>query len=296
MQVYFKNSVLLISIVFILSLLVDSSALGAEPLTWDQINDFEQPESGLILSYGTHEQQFAELMLPEGEGPFPVLIWLHGGCWFAEYDYQYTRPLARAIADLGYAVWSIEYRRIGHVGGGWPGTFADVGGATDYLRKLAEQHPLNLQSVIAAGHSAGGQLALWLASRSDLDEGPIASDNPLPIHKVIALAPAADLSRMAREQTCGNAAVKLLGGTPEEVASRYRQTSPSLRVPMVEQLIIDGAEDETWSSISGQYVQEARKANAPVTQFVVPNAGHFDLVAPEGEAWRVLSEALRLSR
>jgi len=74
------------------------------------------------LNYGPDEFNFGELRLPEGKGPFPVVMVIHGGCWLAAYDLGYISGLAAELTRAGFATWSIEYRRVGDEGGGWPGT------------------------------------------------------------------------------------------------------------------------------------------------------------------------------
>ena len=106
---------------------------------------------------------------------------MHGGFWREEYDRTHVAPLAEALARDGFHVANLEYPRIGMPGGGWPGTGASVarpprGGAPD--THLPDR-------VVVVGHSAGGHLALWLASE---DHAPWLTG-------VVALAPAADLAR-----------------------------------------------------------------------------------------------------
>src|SRR5215470_13314808 len=123
------------------------------------------PQADHRIAYGPNEFQFGELRLPKGEGRSPVAIVIHGGCWMSEYGLSYMGHLSAALTEAGVATWSVEYRRIGNKGGGWPGTFEDVSRAADHLRTLAKTYPLDLSRVIATGHSAGGHLALWLAAR-----------------------------------------------------------------------------------------------------------------------------------
>ena len=122
------------------------------------------PSRGFIpIAYGPDPSQFGELYLPDAAGPNPVVVTIHGGFWRSMYNLGEIQDVAAALPDEGYAVWNIEYRRIGQPGGGYPGTLQDVARAIDYLRVLAPQYGLDLERVITLGHSAGGHLALWAA-------------------------------------------------------------------------------------------------------------------------------------
>ena len=120
-----------------------------------------RPQPTKVASYGSAKEETGELFLPAGKGPHPVVVLIHGGCWLVELPG--TELMDYIAADLqarGYAVWNIEYRRVGGVGGGYPGTFLDVADGIDALRKLAPANALDLNHVVVVGHSAGGHLAL----------------------------------------------------------------------------------------------------------------------------------------
>jgi acetyl esterase/lipase len=129
---------------------------------------------GETISYGEAPSQKVELFLPapNAEAPDalrPVVVLIHGGCWQASVaGIDLVRPAAGAFLEKGFAVWSITYRRIDEEGGGYPGTFQDVGAAIDALRDQAEAKKLDLNRVVLWGHSAGGHLALWAAGRHKL--------------------------------------------------------------------------------------------------------------------------------
>lgn len=120
------------------------------------------------IVYGPDASQFGELYLPAGgDKPTPVVVVIHGGYWHAQYGLDLGAPLAADLAAHGVAAWNIEYRRIEN-GGRWPATFDDVATATDALVgpvQDAAHGRLDLAQVRAVGHSAGGQLAVWLAGR-----------------------------------------------------------------------------------------------------------------------------------
>lgn len=266
-------------------------------LSWNELSSRKLPPPGERIAYGRDAAQFGELRVPKGRGPFPVLMLIHGGCWLSDFDYVYMSHLAAAITADGYATWTIEYRRLGDSGGGWPQTFLDAGGALDALREIAPAHRLDLQRVAAAGHSAGGQLALWLAARPRL---PASSDirgrDPLPLRGAIGLAAITDLAqyRIGPADSCHASVDPLLGGTPDTQPARYAQTSPRALLPIgVPQWLIQGQRDPIVSAASvSDYVRAATQAGDTVTELKF-DAGHFDAAAPDGEAFKALQRALR---
>ncbi len=261
-------------------------AASAAPLSWSELQQMPLPPPGQHLAYGTAPQQFGELRLPEqGKGPFPVMVLIHGGCWLAEYDYVYMTRLAAWLAQRGVATWTIEYRRVGDDGGGWPGSFQDVAAAADALRGIARNAPLDLKRVYSGGHSAGGQLALWLAARSKLKAGsPLHAQDPLPIRGVLGLAAITDLDqyRIGPADSCHASVDQLMGGTPEIVAERYAQASPLRLLPLgVPQIFIQGRRDPIVDPASvSAYVAAAKKAGDQASELVLPGAGHFETAVP----------------
>src|SRR5207302_2103562 len=139
---------------------------------------------GTRIAYSRGEFQFGELRVPSGSGPHPVAIVIHGGYWRARYDLTEVGHLCEAATRQGLATWSLEYRRIGNPGGGWPGTLDDIKDGARHLRQIALAKKLDLKHVIATGHSAGGHLVLWLARQAVVE-----------LRGVVPLAPVADLRR-----------------------------------------------------------------------------------------------------
>jgi acetyl esterase/lipase len=279
---------------FVTSAFDGSPAIRAQNLTLQDIEKLPVPPADHRVEYGSDAQQFGELRLPAGKGPHPVAVIIHGGCWYSEYDIRHVGSFAAALTKAGFATWALEYRRTGNAGGGWPGTFEDVGRGTDYLRVLARRHPLDLKRVVAVGHSAGGQLALWLAARPRLPKSsPLYGPKPLPLRGVVALAGITDMK--AFRPRCGDAVTKLLGGPPEEQPERYRQTSPVELLPLgVRQWLIHGGRDQIVpAGQSKEYVVAARRKGDSVKLLVLDEAGHFDLIAPRSSAWPAVEGAVR---
>ena len=239
------------------------------------------------LPYGEDAQQFADLCLPEGAGPHPVVVLVHGGCWRAAYGLEHLSPLAKALSNEGVAVWSLEYRRLGS-GGGWPHTFLDVAAGADSLRGAADKHALEVERVVTVGHSAGGHLALWLAGRPRLPrESPLFKENPLRVRGAVSLAGIPDLERALEEKVCGTAAGELLGGGPGAAPERFAQASPARLLPLgVPQHLLNGDRDEIVpAAYAHPYAEAARLRGDEVTWTLLPDAGHFELVVPGSAVW-----------
>ena len=255
-----------------------------------------QPPADRVVAYGEAPQQLAELRLPRVAGPHPVAILIHGGCWETPWALDQLRSLAAALTAEGFATWSLEYRRLGDPGGGWPGTLADVGRGADRLRDVAPAHRLDLARLVAVGHSAGGQLALWLAARHRLPKASVLwSSEPLPLRGVVALAGIPDLRAAAASRVCGDAVQRLLEGTPAERADRVAQSSPIELLPLgVRQRLVCGAVDSLVpNELARAYQTAATKAGDAVELEVVEGVGHFELVDPVSTAWPHVLRAVR---
>ena len=254
-----------------------------------------QPER---VSYGSAASQFAELWLPDGSGPAPVVVMVHGGCWLSRYGLDLMHPLAADLQAQGVAVWNIEYRRLGETGGGYPGTFTDVAQAVDTLRNVARRHPLNLAKVVGVGHSAGGQLALWAAARRKLPaNSALPGGDPLPLSGVMTLAGIDDLAAYAAVgPACGGAATieALVGARTRPAEQRYLDTSPRMLLPIgVPQVIVSGARDGIVPPEFGRnYAAAAKAAGDPVEAIEIPAADHFALIDPGSAAWTLLRPKL----
>jgi acetyl esterase/lipase len=255
-----------------------------------------RPPADARLAYADHPSGFGDLRLPSGEGPFPVVVLVHGGCWLAEYDLGYMAGLAAALTAEGYATWTIEYRRVGEEGGGWPGTFADVAAAADQLRVLARSYPLDTGRVVAVGHSAGGHLALWLASRRGIVDGHrlngAVSDG---LRGVVGLAPITDLAEFAADEgSCNEAVPLLLGDEPSRYAERLALASPDrLMPPEVPVHLVHGRDDAIVPlSQTVVYVNNVNRSGGSARETLIEDAGHFDLIAPFTEAWEEAREVI----
>ena len=219
---------------------------------------------GIHMAYGSDPNQFGELHLPAQPGPHAVVVFIHGGFWRAKYDLTHARHLCNAIAEAGCAVWSIEYRRVGQTGGGYPGTFDDVRAAAKYLSQLPG---LDLSRVVLAGHSAGGHLALWLAAQEIME-----------VREVISLAAVSDLRR-ARELNLGDGAVAaFLGGAGHDSSASPIELLP-MRVP---QRLLHGTADAV---VPIELSQRFAGASKNARLIPLPGAGHLEVIDPRSNEW-----------
>jgi acetyl esterase/lipase len=231
--------------------------------------------------YGPHRQNRADLHVPrDGDGPHPVAVLVHGGYWRAFYGKVVMKPLAADLVRRGFATWNIEYRRIGRrQGGGYPATFDDVANAIDHLASLDDAR-LDMSDVTLIGHSAGGHLALWAASRNGGSE--------VKPTRVIAQAPITNLV------TCGPPAHDLMGGEPRELPDRYAECDPMQLLPVGKPLLlVHGADDATIPvERTREYAKAARAAGDEVGMIEPHPGGHRSHVDPRSPAWRATTEWL----
>ncbi|MBI3426748.1 MAG: alpha/beta hydrolase [Acidobacteria bacterium] len=242
------------------------------------------------LAYGSDPLQFGELRLPKGDKfkpPYPVAVVIHGGCWLAEYGLGYMGHLSADLAHAGIATWNLEYRRIGDKEGAWPNTFADVAQGVDYVRTLAQTYPLDLQRVVALGHSAGGHLALLAGARQ---RG--AATPPLSLRGVVTLAGITDLRRTGT--ACDAEVPKLMHGSAQENAHLYDLASPLTRLPLhLRQVIVQGDSDRIIpTAMATEYVERAKQKGDDVRLLLIEKAGHFELVDPQAAAWAQVKETV----
>jgi acetyl esterase/lipase len=250
----------------------------------DDILSLPAPKADTRLAYGADENQFIDLRLPHAKGPHALAIAIHGGYWRARYDLGYMGHLCAALTAKGIATANLEYRRVGNAGGGWPGTFADVRAAYQFLLQLpknnlstknARLYEFDLRRIVVIGHSAGGQLGLCLTAH---EPGRTA---------VVSLAGVVDLQRAYALHLSNDAVLEFLGGTPAEVADHYREADPMKLAMAARQWLVHGAADDVVPpAFSRDYVDAKRKTKEDARLVEITGAGHFEIVDPRSRAWK----------
>lgn len=273
------------------------SACGPPP---KQPSTNELKPGALVRSaYGSDPSQFGYLGLPRTADPVATVVLLHGGAWESSLDYRQMTRMGKALVERGFAVWVPEYRRVG-TGGGWPETFEDVARAVDHLSTLSRRHPSQDDAILTrrvalVGHSAGGQLAVWAASRRQDMPGGRAT---FAIQGAVSLAGVLDLSAAATFPLLGKPVRDLMGGPPSSVQERYRAGDPSLVVPAhvpvwAVHAVYDARVPE---SQAVHYVTANRNAGGRAELMRVPG-NHTTIIDPEEPSWpSVLQCVVKASR
>jgi acetyl esterase/lipase len=262
------------------------------------------PPPDLVIPYGPGPEHVADVRLPgpraggmpggaqtSGSQPAPLVLFLHGGFWRAAYDRTHTRPLATALAYAGFAVCVPEFRRTGQRAGGWPGTFDDVATAVDTLpalvREAASAQLISDGPVLLAGHSAGGHLALWAASRHRLPPDASWHAPAGRVRGVVALAAVSDLVACHALRLSQDAVGALLGGGPGRYPDRYRLADPVQLLPVgcPVRLVHGSADDRVPCGMSRDYLAQARAAGDDADLDELPGSGHFEVIDPLSAWW-----------
>jgi acetyl esterase/lipase len=252
-------------------------AAASVPAFAQDILTLAPPKANARIAYGKAAQQFGDFFLPHGAGPYPAVIFIHGGFWRNSYSLDHAGRLCAALARAGAAVWSLEYRRLGDPGGDWAGMSDDIVRGAQYLVPLANRYNLDLKRVIAAGHSAGGQLALWLAAQQVVD-----------LRGVVPLAAVSDLRRAYALQLDSGVVGELLGGSPDRVPQRYAAASPIELLPIpAPQRVVHGTADTV---VPFDMSQRFAKASKNAKLIPLPGAGHFELIDPRAKVWPTIQK------
>jgi acetyl esterase/lipase len=237
--------------------------------------DFAGADEKLVYGDDNSELQYGLLWLPPNLAApekAPLLVFIHGGCWLNSYDIQHSYPLSSALAEAGYAVWSLEYRRIGDAGGGWPGSFDDIRQGLAFTSSL-KVYPVDLDRMVIMGHSAGGHLALLAASENE------------SVDAVIGLAAITDIIEYSRgANDCQTAAAPFMGGTYEDRPDAYRAANPAGLQLHENTILLQGDIDSI--------VPLAQSQLPGASATVFEGAGHFDWLHPDSGAYQLLLSTL----
>ena len=178
-------------------------------------------------AYGNDPSQFVDLYI--ADEPRGTVLSIHGGYWRQKYTLDLNVPMAEHLVSTSWNVANIEYRRVQPDGDGiWLEMSNDI---LDAIAAIEDQPG----PIIALGHSAGGQLALWAAAQPETK-----------IDAVVALAPVSDLFLADGLELSDHATKALFGTTAADRPDLYAIASPLYLLPLrIPQLIVHGHKDES---------------------------------------------------
>ena len=264
-----------------------SKAAPQKPLmTWDDLLSRPKPAPDATVKYGADALQLVDVWQPKGAGPHPAVVMIHGGCWqtaIAERDIM--NWIAGDLRSRGVGVWNIEYRGVDR-GGGYPGTYLDVGAAADMFAVRRGEFGFGTDApVVVIGHSAGGHLALWLARRSGLATGdalrPSTGSGQAELRVDLAISqgglPDLRAQMTLPDHGCGNEASVAMAGPTSEAPDFARTSPPEMPKGSARELQFNNDLD----SISPPSFGATYGAEMVTT----PGEGHAELIAPETVSW-----------
>ncbi len=242
-------------------------------VSYAEVLELPYKQADSLYRYSTDANQVARLWLPaQASAVSKLVVFIHGGCWLNEFDMSHTFGLASALSQAGYAVWSLEYRRTGDQGGGWPGSFDDIKAGINYLSSV-EDYGLNSAQFAIVGHSAGGHLALLAGL-----EFPQA-------RAVIGLAAISDIQQYSEgDNDCETATEGFMGGSYAQLPARYDAANPA-RLPIHPRTTLLHGTADTIVSIKQAGINGANSK-------IELAAGHFDWVHPGTPAFQLLLNTL----
>ena len=223
-----------------------------------------------VVSYGDDPLQTASIWRANGASTShaKLVVLVHGGCWLNAYDIKHTYALSTALAKAGYSVWSLEYRRTGDQGGGWPGTLHDIEAGIKRIDSYAKQS-FKLADTVLMGHSAGGHLAL------------LSSTKITGLRGVIGLAAISDIAAYSEgSNSCQQAGAQFMGGRVSEIPEQYALANPAFMPVTTPTVLLHGDADTIVP------LDQAMALNTD--RVIVKGAGHFDWLHPSTPAFQTL--------
>jgi acetyl esterase/lipase len=236
------------------------------------------------LEYGPHERNKLDVYVPKGDGPFPLVVWVHGGAW--QGGNKEGSP-ALLLLGRGYAVASINYRLSQHAT--FPAQIEDCQSAVRFLRANAKKYRLDPEAFGAMGASAGGHLVALMGTACDAKEfsgyGRV-KDGSSRVRCVVDLFGPTDLTKM-QEQSKGKGKIdhdapgapeaKLIGGPVQRNKEKAAKANPITYATRDDPpfLILHGDQDPVVPAGQSELLHAAlKKAGVESELVVIPGAGH----------------------
>jgi acetyl esterase len=156
---------------FLLSTGVPALAADIHDVEYEKID-------GVSLTFDAH--------IPDGKGPFPTAVLVHGGGWVAGDKQQYITYIFQPLTDAGFAWFSINYRLAPQFK--FPADADDVEAAVRYVKSNAEKYKVDIHRIALIGESAGGHLVSYVGARNRPDSSVAAVVSMYGIHDFVSAA------------------------------------------------------------------------------------------------------------
>ena len=210
--------------------------------------------------------QHGDVYEPQGDGPFPAMVFLHGGSWRSGDKREFAR-LGMDLAKQGYAGFSIDYDL---KPGSFPTSWEEARSAVRFVRNYAAEYHVDPKRIVIAGTSAGGELAALVALAP---QGPTAQqDGDVPVAGAVILNGVYDLCFPAR------VIKRYMGGTCASMKDAYADASPvhDVHEGAPPFFVGHGTKDWVVPYIAAQmFVEDLQKGHVAVTPFIATGGGHM---------------------
>lgn len=241
------------------------------------------------LFYGPSPDQFGHLYQSSGNERAPIMVVIHGGYWKDNHslDSYATKAIVEHYAGAGVAIWNLEYRRMNAIGvnttAPWPAIFEDVANGIDYLREIAGEYNLDVNRMLVIGHSAGGHLASWVASRSNISESSsLFSDNPLLPARTIAIASILDL-RFSEGLSDPLQVQRLMGGHKDEINDSFAASNPIELCDVKQHITLIHGDNDVDVHVGHAHRYVSSSSNPNLRLIELANTDHFGMLPLEGK-------------
>ena len=213
---------------------------------------------------------------PDGPGPFPVLVWIHGGSW-EQFSKEANEGLACYITNRGYVVFNINYRMVPEVT--VRQIINDAMGAVIFAKDHAAEYNGDPKRVAVAGHSAGAHLATMVAvAAGDPYFTPTYTSTKGNDCRVVCFIPVSGDYDFLHDPDFDQHKdwVRRFGATIEQDPEIYKKCSPVnyLRPDLPPEMVIWGEKDFL-RPMNEKWVEDLKGVGAPVQSYMEPGVEHI---------------------
>lgn len=267
--------------------LICAALLHAAPVDQKDV-EFGRPGGKALL---------LDLHVPDGPGPFPAAILVHGGGFDEGSRSTNVRPLFQPLADAGYAWFSIDYRMAPEYR--FPQANEDMDAAIKWVKANAKTYHVNPAKIVLIGESAGGFLVNYTGTH-ETPETKVAA--------VVDIYGTVDYAKLAKQRVDNpekfnmtsinrhmgtGGSIRFFGaeGTDEASLAKLRAISPLFAVHkgMPPFLCIHGTKDDQVSYDQSPAMCAAMKKVGVACELITVEGGGHGMgswKAPEMQHWK----------